>query len=230
MIRKERFKVSQYFYWTVVSLSFFLGTASSEAQQESPGEERPFPHSFGPDIQDKEAAINQESKSQMDWKNQLNRIEVDKINQEAEAAIADIPKYVYDSKGHKHSNPDYESTVSAIREEANRKIQAMNNSLGKDLQAESLFAQKKIRDIGGTQDAYRSQLKMGQNESSRLTPTGTNLYVRNYIHYSGDPPASTFAVPRSSRLTPLLAPGMKSLSPRTTHLNLQNNHESSSSH
>lgn len=118
--------------------------------------------------------------------------QISRINSDFEQAMAEIPKtiWVWSSSGKRIKeidNPDYKSNYSALHSIADKKIDCINKDIA--------TLEKQMTDAGlattvsldQANNNLQSQLNTSAAGTVRLTPQGTDLYVRNYINFSGQP-------------------------------------------
>jgi len=107
------------------------------------------------------------------------------INESAEIEIAKVPPYYYNGWGYRMPNPDYESSVSYIRIDAQKQAYRINQDLAAMIKIVNASYQEKLNAIDDSKDNIDSQIKPGTSEI-QMTPVGSNMYVKNYVNYAID--------------------------------------------
>jgi hypothetical protein len=124
------------------------------------------------------------------------------INESAEIEIAKVPRYYYNGWGYKMPNPDYESSVSYIKIDAQKQAYRINQDLAAMIKIVNASYQEKLNAIDDSKDNFDSQIRPGTSEI-QMTPVGSNMYVKNYVNYAIDPPK------QSVLKQPLVITGLK---------------------
>jgi hypothetical protein len=114
------------------------------------------------------------------------------VNESAEMEIANVPRFFYNGWGYPVPNPDYERTVAYIRVDAQKQINAINKDLAAATKTINAAYQEKLKAIDSSVTNVGTQIQPGTSDV-QLTPTGSNLYVKNYVNYAAEQPKPTAA-------------------------------------
>lgn len=109
---------------------------------------------------------------------------IKRINDEVERALEGIPKMVPTGRrGEMEENEDYTREASSLRKDADKKIAPIRQEL--QAARERLRAQtESAKSAVDSQESHlKSQLNAAETGSSRLTPQGTGMYVRNFVNF-----------------------------------------------
>lgn len=145
-------------------------------------------------LQDQEQQLKDrfalEAKDRVRLHDRIIQTQVERINQEAEDQIAALSRFngpvIRSRSGYSRvSSSYYQAEVERIRAEAEAKIARVKIEAGykKDLSNEELVRQNKCID---TYDDNLRKLIISDTGSVRVMPTGTCLYVRNYVNFGED--------------------------------------------
>lgn len=162
-------------------------------------------------LQDQEQQLKdrfaQEAQDRARLHNRILSTQIERINQEAEDQIAALGKYsgalIRTRSGMTRSSGGaYQAEIDRIRAEAEAKIARVKIDAGykSDLSNDELKRQNKCID---SYDDNLRKLLVSDTGSVRVMPTGTCLYVRNYINFGEDTGA-----PQTQQLQPQLQPSL----------------------
>ncbi|MBY0549383.1 MAG: hypothetical protein K2W95_19055 [Candidatus Obscuribacterales bacterium] len=116
-------------------------------------------------------------------KQRLAEEAIKRINEGVDHALEGIPKMVPTGKrGEMEENEDYTHAESALRKDADKKIEVIR----RDLQSYRERLKAETESAKSAVDMHESNLKSQLNvgsSNSRLTPQGTGVYVRNYVNF-----------------------------------------------
>lgn len=156
-------------------------------------------------LQDQEQQLKdrfaQEAQDRTRLHNRILQTQIERINQEAEDQIAALkytgPLIRTRSGIMRSSGAAYQAEIDRIRAEAEAKIARVKIDAGykADLSNDELKRQTKCID---TYDDNLRRLLVSDTGSVRVMPTGTCLYVRNYINFGED------TAPQTQQLQPQL--------------------------
>lgn len=161
-------------------------------------------------LQDQEQQLKdrfaQEAQDRARLHNRILSAQIERINLEAEDQIAALGKYsgalIRTRSGMTRSSGGaYQAEIDRIRAEAEAKIARVKIDAGykRDLSNDELKRQNKCID---TYDDNLRRLLVSDTGSVRVMPTGTSLYVRNYINFGEDTSAPQTQQPQPQLLQP----------------------------
>lgn len=136
----------------------------------------------------------------------------DKEVQDLERKLAqdkkDVPKYIYLDNNRRVSNPDYDSTIEALKQEFYNKKMDSQAHYQRKVEELSIHFDGLIANEDAMFSNFKSQMRGHQSANNKLTPVNSGLYVRNYINLSGAdedeeaPPPLVELTARAKSLTP----------------------------
>ncbi len=127
-----------------------------------------------------------ETKQSLRFHRKLTDIAVTRLRDQAALDIAALPKYYYDSRGHRRSDPNYYSAAREITAECEAKVQRQQDALERDNVVLTRVSQQTKIDVANMASTLRNTM-LSSRGASRLMPAGTNLYVRNYVNFGDSP-------------------------------------------
>ncbi len=112
-----------------------------------------------------------------------------RINSDVEQQLEEIPKTIWVSTGshaREKDNPEYISTATTLRTAAEKKIKGINEEIANIEKQVTQLTLSATSSLDKEKNDMQTQLNAGAG-TIRLTPQGTDLYVHNYVNFSGQP-------------------------------------------
>ena len=127
---------------------------------------------------ERSAAANQDGAAFIANKRKTLESQIQHLNSETTLSISQVPRYIYFGK-QRIANPDYDSTVQAIRDECASKIKAMQDDNAREEEKINAFYRGLSDSYGRQKDNLRSQGDDGR-EGHKLLDQDPNMYVQNF--------------------------------------------------
>ena len=122
----------------------------------------------------------------------------------------DVPKYIYLDNNRRVANPDYDSTIEALKQEFTNKKMDSQAHYQRRVEELNIHFDGLIANEEAMFSNFKSQMRGAQFANNKLTPVNSGLYVRNYINLSGSdedevaPPPLVELTAKAKSLAPTL--------------------------
>ncbi len=110
---------------------------------------------------------------------------INRLNQERDSEIGQIPKYIVYPDGSRKDNPDYDNLSGTLNKAVEEKTNKISAELSRQIDQLEKYYKIKTDSLNASAMGMTSQFKEGSG-NIQIDPTGTNLYVHNYVNYTSD--------------------------------------------